>query len=166
MKEITYSTIPCSGIQCVRSLWDELRTLHHDDSVFFKDYYRSITFEKRMQKFLDLPEDRVLIDLAANGGETVGYCISSMDDDVGQIDSICIAKPFRHAGIGTKLVDRALSWLKESGCKRIQLSVAEGHEYVIDFYKRFGFVQRMIVLEQIPDQPDRNEDTVSSPVSS
>jgi ribosomal protein S18 acetylase RimI-like enzyme len=35
--------------------------------------------------------------------------------------------------------------------------VAEGNERVLDFYKRFGFCKRRIMLEQIEEAPSRED---------
>ena len=43
---------------------------------------------------------------------------------------------------------RALAWFDEHGSIRNRVSVGNGNEEVLDFYKKFGFFPRMTVLER------------------
>jgi ribosomal protein S18 acetylase RimI-like enzyme len=55
------------------------------------------------------------------------------------------------------LMKRALEWLDGSNAKTKAIVVAEGNERVLDFYKRFGFYKRRIMLEQVGEAPCKDE---------
>ena len=43
---------------------------------------------------------------------------------------------------------KALSWLEDQGCKTIRVAIAEGNEDALDFYRQFGFSERLIVMQK------------------
>ena len=94
--------------------------------------------------------DRLITFIAQSSGETIGYCIASIDDLAGEIDSIFIQEQHRRTGVGTELINRALEWLENQECETISVAIAEGNEASIDFYKRCGFSERMIVMQKAP----------------
>jgi GNAT superfamily N-acetyltransferase len=69
---------------------------------------------------------------------------------VGEIESIFVEAPYRSKGIGKALITRALAWMDSSGAIKKRVSVSDGNEGVWEFYRRFGFFPRMMVLEQKP----------------
>lgn len=46
---------------------------------------------------------------------------------------------------------RALQWLDDNKVKTKIIGVAEGNENVLDFYKKYGFYKRRIILEKIEE---------------
>jgi hypothetical protein len=40
-----------------------------------------------------------------------------------------------------------LKWLEEQKCETVRVSIAEGDESVLDFYRRFGFAERLLVMQ-------------------
>ena len=47
-------------------------------------------------------------------------------------------------------MNRALTYLNEKWFKRKKIiGVAEGNEKVLDFYKKFNFCKRTVILEEI-----------------
>lgn len=82
-------------------------------------------------------------------GRYVGYCVSSLSQEKsGEIESIFVSEEYRSHGIGSALVTRALAWFNENGSIRNRVSVSVGNERAWNFYKKFGFCPRMMVLEQ------------------
>ncbi len=43
----------------------------------------------------------------------------------------------------------ALEWLEQQNCETIRVSIAEGNEDVLDFYRSFGFAERLIVMQRM-----------------
>jgi len=143
-----------SEINQIRPLWEKLNQMHLKDSIDFKDHFKNFTFEKRCEKLLLKDSNSLKIDVLYNKKNPVGYCISTIDGEAGEIESLFIEEEFRSSGYGNKLVEQAILWLERNRCKMINVSVAAGHESVISFYQRFGFKARMISLQRI--QRDRS----------
>ncbi|PKM70395.1 MAG: hypothetical protein CVU93_02285, partial [Firmicutes bacterium HGW-Firmicutes-18] len=95
------------NINSIKHLWEKLRDIHLAESRYFKDRYRNMTFEKRCHKFELLDDDNLLIELIKDGERTVGYCISSIKEGIGEIDSLFVEKTHRNKGYGKELVDSA-----------------------------------------------------------
>jgi diamine N-acetyltransferase len=141
--------IDVHSISCIKPLWKKLNIVHMADSHYFKEYYRTMTFEKRIGKFVTFSADAVFIEGVFSSSSTtpVGYCISTVEKEKGEIDSLFIEEPYRKCGYGAQLVGNSIQWLKERGCTTIRVAVAEGHESVFGFYKQFGFYPRLTYLQ-------------------
>jgi len=151
MVNVTYTSGGARLLNRVAPLWEELNKQHLDLSPYFKDYYNSLKFEDRKQVILHRAiGGEVRVDIALDTADfLVGSCISSIDCELtGQIDFIFVTKCFRNRGVGTKLMEKALEWLKSKGSKKNIASVAVGNEQTYAFYAQFGFFPRRTLLEQ------------------
>ena len=54
---------------------------------------------------------------------------------------LMVAMSHRRRGIGTKLLEAALEWARESEVRKLELHVFPHNEAAIKLYERFGFVQ-------------------------
>lgn len=139
-------------LDLVQPLWEKLNKHHEANAKHFVDRYRNLTFEVRKNKFINDKNLNVNIDLFKDNETNlyIGYCISTIDKDlVGEIDSLFVENEYRKFGLGDKMMNRALEWLNHNQVKKIIIGVAAGNESVLDFYKRYGFYRRTIILEQI-----------------
>ncbi len=133
-------------LHLIKQLWIQLNDIHKQDSTHFKDNYNNLTFEERSLKFSEIDSKKIKIDVLIIETQYVGYCISTINDNGGELDSLFIDPGYRKNGEGHKLVERSISWLKNNNCPKIQVSVAEGHESVFSFYKKFGFYPKITQL--------------------
>ena len=132
----------------IKLLWEKLNALHLEDSVYFKEHYSTFTFEKRTLRWSKLAESDIIILIAKNTSENiVGYCVSTIHDNEGEVDSIFVEAEYRKHNIGKQLVETSIEWLKHKGCSKIKLGVSFGHESVFKFYQKLGFYPRMTMLE-------------------
>ncbi|NMB79016.1 MAG: GNAT family N-acetyltransferase [Methanomicrobiales archaeon] len=149
---IEYSVTDFSGIERIRSLWNELNRHHNTRARAFRDVYSRMTFDDRKAHFATIAgAGRFRIDLASDpaGGICVGYCVSSVNPaGDAEIESVFVAPAFRSRGVGTALMERVLAWLSAQNPGRIQVWVADGNEEAFAFYRKFRFYPRMTVLEQ------------------
>lgn len=136
------------NLNLIKPLWEKLNQIHLKDSKYFKDHFKTFTFEKRIEKFAQIEEQNIYVEIVQNENNIPsGYCISTVDGKKGEIDSVYIEKEIRKSGLGRKLVENGISWMKKIGCEKIIVGVAEGHEEVFDFYIKLGFYPRMSYLE-------------------
>jgi ribosomal protein S18 acetylase RimI-like enzyme len=144
---LQFEEIELARITRIKPLWEKLNALHYEESVYFKDHYASFTFEKRMEGIVVRNSSQVKITLVSESGSARGYCLSTVDGANGEIDSLYLDADLRGCGVGRKLMQLHVDWLKEKACKRIRLSVSYGHEDVVAFYHKLGFYERLITLE-------------------
>ena len=134
----------------VKPLWQELNKLHLDKSPYFRDAYANNTFETRKATLLSTAQKGQLsIILAYDAASVVGYCIASVVDDTGEIDSIFVSTSYRKMGIAGNLMDTALNWLKERNPKNIVIKVSVGNEQVFGFYAKYGFYPCLTELQML-----------------
>ena len=94
----------------------------------------------------DFGERKDDIALAAEvNGEIVGAVWTRIMDDYGHIDNdtpslaISLYSEYRGKGIGTNMMLKMLSLLKQRGYKRVSLAVQKAN-YAVKMYKKVGFV--------------------------
>lgn len=100
-----------------------------------------------MEGLLAHDDTDLKITVAFSGVTALGYCISTIADKDGEIDSLCLHESIRGEGVGRDLVQGHVAWMKRRGCQRIRVSVSFGHDSVLGFYRKLGFKERLLVLE-------------------
>ena len=132
-------------IGIIKPLWEGLNAHHLSKSTHFKKHFSEFTFEKRMEG-LDRREHLIAY-VAQENGEDVGYCLATTDGFNGEVDSLFVDAAYRGRGIAEELMSLALKWLEEQKCETVRVSIAEGNESALDFYRRFGFAERQTVMQ-------------------
>lgn len=131
----------------LKHLWQLLNELHLQDSPHFKEHYRNFTFEARCEVFSQIEEKDLRIEIIEDNEDICGYCISTIKQTTGEIDSLFIEEKYRMYGYGQLLMENSTAWLKERKCKKIIVGVAAGHESVFGFYQKLGFYPQMTYLQ-------------------
>lgn len=93
-------------------------------------------------------KDKVRVLPSFVGKVIVGYCLVSVSDDIGEIDSLSVEQQFRGSGIAAGLMDFALAWMADNGAEQYQLSVVSGNEDAFSFYARFNFKPRNAMMSR------------------
>ncbi|WP_461614323.1 GNAT family N-acetyltransferase [Clostridium sp. Marseille-QA1073] len=151
MNNIAYINGGIELLDSIKPLWEKLNNHHRGNSNNFSHNYEKFTFELRKEKFYN-KDLKVNIDLVKDLDRRtyIGYCISTINLDlVGEVDSLYLEREYRGQGIGEELMERALIYLNENDSKKKIIGVAEGNEEVLNFYKKFKFYKRTIILEEI-----------------
>src|SRR5471030_2894289 len=129
-------------IEIIKPLWEKLNLIHFDKSVYFKNKYESFTFDKRMESIYKKAQNGI-IKLALlfdnDKGIYIGYCLSSIEENSGEIESIFIEKQYRKLGLGDKLMNNALDWFESKGIKNIEINVVYANDEALPFYEKHGF---------------------------
>lgn len=138
-------------LDIIKPLWEKFNEIHRQDSRHFRDYYSGFTFEERIKGFAELPAEDFLLQIVHVKDTPLGYCISTVRGNDGEIDSLYLEEAMRGSGLGSHLVEQAMLWMREKKCSRFRVSVADGHESVLEFYGKLGFLPRLSVLEYSGD---------------
>jgi ribosomal protein S18 acetylase RimI-like enzyme len=93
----------------------------------------------------------MLIVLAYEKDLLIGYCVTSLVDGVGEVDSLFVSENYRKNGIATCLMDTSLNWLKQNNSQETVVKVSVGNEDAFGFYARQGFFPRLIELQMISE---------------
>ncbi len=79
--------------------------------------------------------------IATYNNKPIGFiaCDANWDEFLGAIHEIVVMRKFQRKGIGSKLLQTGLCYLKKKGIKLVELYVGEKNTGAIRFYKKFGF---------------------------
>ncbi|PKM50970.1 MAG: N-acetyltransferase [Firmicutes bacterium HGW-Firmicutes-7] len=146
--DFTTKDIGIDQLDLIKPLWEKLNQLHLQDSKYFKEHFRTFTFEKRCEKFRRMEGRSIKIEVVVNEIlGIIGYCITTIGQEAGEVESLFVEEEFRKDGLGNMLVGSAIQWLKGNNCNKILVGIAEGHEEVFGFYMKNGFYPRLTYLE-------------------
>jgi ribosomal protein S18 acetylase RimI-like enzyme len=156
MTAVEYVLTDASALESLRPLWNQLNEYHIKRSRFFRTHYEQWTFDDRKAYFEGLARiGSIRVEIARDPalGWDVGYCVSSLSrENHGEIESVFVIEAYRNRSVGSTLVARALLWMEDLGAVRVRVSVANGNEPALEFYRKSGFRPRMTVLEIPPSQ--------------
>ena len=101
---------------------------------------------------LDSPDDCVLV--ADEDGRIVGYAFAALEPlswkelrgPAGFIHDVAVDEPARRAGVGTKLMQAAIDWLREHGAPRVILWTAAQNGGAHALFHRLGFRDTMVEM--------------------
>jgi hypothetical protein len=89
--EISYFTGNETLIDDIEELWIQLNQVHFEKSLDFKYRYKDFTFRQRKQSFFSRAgKGELFIVIAYDRDKKIGYCVSSIVDNIGEIDSIYV----------------------------------------------------------------------------
>jgi ribosomal protein S18 acetylase RimI-like enzyme len=117
------------------------------------------SFTAIFDRCLNAPTKRLLV--AEHQGSLVGlismHTGESLYDDKpwAEVDELVIREGCRSRGIGTRLMDEAVTFARENGCGRLTLTTDKDNADAARFYNRYGLESsEEIILEK---QLDREE---------
>ena len=137
-----------------------LRTLRKEETELLKDFLYEAIFipegvEPPDRSIIEQPELSIYYDdfgsgnadnciVAEDNGKVIGAVWTRIMNDYGHVDNetpsfaISRYKEYRGEGIGTELMRKMISLLKEQGYKKASLAVQKAN-YAVKMYKKVGF---------------------------
>lgn len=134
-------------IEVIKNLWEKNRQYHENSSEYFKESYRFIRFDERIKSFSIFNKETMKITVVKRNDKYIGYCISTIIDGKGELQSLHVDETNRGNGIGKKLVDKHIKWMNENNCKEIGVIVSQENESTIWFYKKLGFYPNTVYMQ-------------------
>lgn len=129
-------------IELMKPLWEQLNSIHYDKSIYFKNKYDKFTFDKRIEYIYRKAQNGTIkFDMLLDNdtGNYIGYCLSSIEDNLGEIESIFIENKYRKLKLGDKLMTNALNWFESNSITEIEINVVYANDEALPFYNRYGF---------------------------
>ena len=118
---------------------------HIELSPWSPDYYQQAAelIHEAYTGHIDATESWLLRDTRSNTNTLAGMVLCSrVADDVAHITQLCIAPPYRGAGLGRFLLKHATNHLARSGFRAITLTVTEANHQAVQLYEDLGFFTR------------------------
>jgi len=94
---IEYLELEREHISIIEKMWEKLNRIHYEVSEFFSDEYLNKKFVDRKNEILEKSKHGILKIFIAKDADTkniIGYCVCSVCDGIGEIDSIFVEEPY------------------------------------------------------------------------
>ena len=146
-------SIATGGIELldrIAPLWMQLRQHHADGSPQWRDTILVQAFENRKAELLAKATSAIQVWIAMHRSEDIGYCVSTIAGDKGEIDSLFVSSAHRSNGIGHAFMSRSMDWLGSQNVRSILIAVLSGNEGAQKFYERYGFAPRSVQMNLLP----------------
>jgi len=148
LSSLSFSTGNESNLDDIKELWEKLKTIHQDKSPYFENYFKEFTFQKRKEQLNSYArKGELFLIIAKIYEEKIGYCIASVKENIGEIDSIYVKEKYQKMNIGKTLIEKSLDWIKLKNPEKIVVNISIGNKEVSDFYSKYGFKPRLTQLE-------------------
>ncbi|MCB2294251.1 GNAT family N-acetyltransferase [Clostridium algoriphilum] len=138
-------------LKLMKPFWILLNSIRFNKSIYFKKDYEELKFEKRMEIIYEKAQKgkikfNMLLD--NNNGKYIGYSLSSIENNLGEIESIYIDVKYRRIGLGGKIMRDALNWFEVNSITDIQMNVVYANVEALLFYERYGFYIGNYILKR------------------
>ncbi|WP_223590737.1 GNAT family N-acetyltransferase [Neobacillus bataviensis] len=157
--KITYEVIPEKQIEYCRDLCNELMTFQKSKAYIKPELFDTMSFETRMVPSIkSAPHNYIVV--VKDEDKIVGYVYSNISPkeaysndfatffdlstvskkNVGCLSQFYIKEEYRQYGIGSKLFNMSMDWLKQfEDVEDYFIYVSNGNDDALEFYKRKGF---------------------------
>jgi diamine N-acetyltransferase len=132
----------------IEPLWWQLRQHHADLTTIWRTSVLDSSFETRRSQLQAKSAQEILVVLATMGDNDIGYCVSTIDNEVGTVNSIFVADDYRRKGVGHAMMLRTMDWFKEKTVKTIVVDIIDGNDAAQAFYATYGFHRRAVRLQK------------------
>ena len=125
---------------------EDLGRHHNNVSVYFKGIYPTISSEEIVRQFAaEMKEGGSYVAVIEEGKRVIGLCKISIAKDTGFLDYLVVLHQEKGKGYGAALMNWALNRFDEFNVKNIEVKAVYGND-AIDFYKKYGFTEKSIIL--------------------
>jgi len=150
LPKITYMQGGAELLPRIARLWRKLTLEHAALSPYFALEFKTRTFADRKRELLQKAEGerlRVILAYLSQRRQAIAYAVGTVNHmNVAELDSLYVDRLFRGSGIGGRLTADMLRWLQAQRPASVVVHVAIGNESVVPFYRRFGFLPRVMCL--------------------
>lgn len=116
----------------------EIAKLHKESAESFEEFEVTEDFITHVANRNDF---RFFV--VCKGNEVIGFIGFLFHVNVARAEMgpICVSPTHRKSGVGTRLLDYAINFLRDAGVQRITVRVKTNNRDALDFFKGNGFVQ-------------------------
>ena len=130
----------------LRQCLEELAEYHNRVADSFAGVYPVFSFDYQLESMAeDIGKGTARIEVLVDVGEIVGLCKVSRDRHLGEVDLLYLRPALRGRGLGRRLLDSGLAYLREQGATLVDIRVVAGNR-ARKFYEDNGFRLRNVIL--------------------
>jgi GNAT superfamily N-acetyltransferase len=141
-----------ANLKDVPALVELLDSLFAIELDFSADSTKQI---KGLCMIIESPEIAIIKVARSTQGEVIGMVSAQLVISTAQgtpsawVEDMVVAQKYRGAGIGSRLLDAALTWAKEKGASRAQLLVDMENEPALGYYQHLGWETTQLQARKI-----------------
>jgi GNAT superfamily N-acetyltransferase len=165
--ELTYEIINEDEIECCRDLCNELMAFQKSKATINPEMFEQMNFDTRMVPSIKNALHNYIV-VVKDGEKIVAYVYSNISPkeaysndfatffdlssvrkkNVGCLSQFYIKDEYRQFGVGSKLFNMSMSWLKKfDDIEDYFIFVSNGNDNALDFYKHKGFSVSHTILD-------------------
>lgn len=154
MPGTTFTTLTAEEVPQIAGLLAELATHHNEVALVFAGRYPIYSLETQVEEAQKMvAEGEARVDVVRKNGELAGFGMASISGRNGEIDFLYVSPRLRSRGLGKKLMDRLMAFLRDKNAAFVDLRVVRGNP-AKRFYKKYGFQTRSEILSmEMPPPP-------------
>ena len=134
-------------LDSVRDMWSKLTKDAARHSAHFHDYFHEKSWDERRTELLNKASRGPFhVDVAMFGGQEMGFCISSVIDGAGEVESLFVEETSRGRRVGEMLLRRSVDWMRSNGARTMAVFTVYGNDDVLRFYAKHGFRPISVML--------------------
>lgn len=147
---VTIRPATAADVPDIVAIWGEL-AVHHAriDPSFAPSEHWQAEYQHFIRNLLG--RDDALAVVAVDGGHLVGYAVGRISilpgfferRRRGYIHDVVTKESFRRRGIGRRLTEALLAWMRDAEVFTVELTVAIRNEDAVAFWERLGFATYM-----------------------
>lgn len=169
---LRYEVLPLEKLHLIQPLCDALMAYQKEQATIHPEWFDGMSYETRMIPAVKAALENHLL-VAWDGDNLVGYAYSNIcqktiysggfatlapvdffdfstvtGETVGCLSQFYLTPSYRGSGIGGKLFDQSMTWLKTfTEIEDIFIFVSNGNDTAFEFYKHKGFRHSHDILE-------------------
>lgn len=133
------------------------RANHNGECKYDKYEFVLNSIQKKAQETFHNRNEQISIFIAELEGKPVGYALGRIFEEevmadngtgrMGLFDELFVDTVARGLGVGQKLIDKTISWMKEMGINRIKLHAYSWNNQAKRLYEKNGFREYAVSYE-------------------
>ncbi|MGG1572077.1 GNAT family N-acetyltransferase [Fictibacillus sp. NRS-1165] len=156
---LTYEILPIEEIECCREMCNELMAFQKSKAYITPELFDDMKFDTRLITSINKAVDNHTV-IVKDKDQIAGYVYSNIspketysndfatffdlstvrNDLVGCLSQFYIKEQYRQYGIGSKLFDMSMDWIRQfDDVEDYFIFVSNGNTNALEFYKRKGF---------------------------
>ncbi|WP_163100411.1 GNAT family N-acetyltransferase [Peribacillus alkalitolerans] len=164
---LKYEVISEENIECCRDVCNELMAFQKSKSCIKPELFDNMNFETRMIPSIEKAAHNYIV-VVKDEEKIVGYVYSNISpketysnefatffdlssvsrNNVGCLSQFYIKEEYRQYGVGSKLFNMSMEWLKQfDEVEDYFIYVSNGNDDALEFYKRKGFFVSHDILD-------------------
>lgn len=125
--------------ECVETIKNSFKTVANEFNITKENAPKYVAFSTDSEKLEKQFDDGRLMYAYFSKDKIIGFYSLVLNKNECEINNLCVLPKYRHCNIGENLLEHAFEKAKESGCKKVKISIIEENTQLKKWYEKHGF---------------------------